>query len=130
MNIPVIPKTLRLTKTERRVAEVASRGLSYKEMAFELGVKDSCVKSHMRNIFRVNQLKNRHELAIAFMTLPRDSIKELPGRESVKSFESTVLAEFILAFDGGEVSPGSAAFALRAKLRERERKNGGPRERM
>lgn len=65
-----------LSKSEFRVAKLAVLGLSTKDIAEKLFVTESCIKAHLRFIYKKmnctgrSQLIARHGLAIQSMELP------------------------------------------------------------
>ena len=54
-----------LTASERRIAELASQGLTNREIAQTLFVTARTVEGHLTSIFRKLQLNSRNELAAA-----------------------------------------------------------------
>lgn len=54
----------KLTKAERRVADVVARGLSNKEAAAELFVSVKTVDAHLQSIYRKLAIRSRTELAV------------------------------------------------------------------
>ena len=57
-----------LTPSERRVTELAARGLTNRQIAQELFVTTATVESHLRQAFRKLDVASRGELAAAFTT--------------------------------------------------------------
>lgn len=67
------PAAEELTETERRVAELAARGRSNKEIAGELFMGTSTVEAHLSRVYRKLGVRRRGELAAAFTTPQRSS---------------------------------------------------------
>ena len=51
-----------ITKRELELLEKVQRGLQNKLIAFELGISESTVKVHMRNLMRKLKARNRTEV--------------------------------------------------------------------
>jgi len=62
----------RLTPAERAVARSAARGLQNGEIAAELGVSRSTVRTHLRQVFRKLGIGSRSKLAPLIRALPPD----------------------------------------------------------
>lgn len=56
------PKTDKLTGQERRVVQLIESGKSNKEIAVELSISPSTVKTHINNIFKKLDINSREEL--------------------------------------------------------------------
>ncbi|RDC71388.1 helix-turn-helix transcriptional regulator [Rhodovulum sp. 12E13] len=56
-----------LTRSEWRVCELASRGLTAKSIAHELGVTSNTVRSHLRSIYSKTDIGGFHELVYTLM---------------------------------------------------------------
>jgi DNA-binding CsgD family transcriptional regulator len=54
-----------LTASERRIAELASQGLTNREIAQQLFITDRTVEGHLTSVFRKLRLESRTELATA-----------------------------------------------------------------
>jgi DNA-binding CsgD family transcriptional regulator len=54
----------RLTTAQFRVAELVSKGLPNKRVAFELGISEGTVRVHMKQIMRRLHVRNRTQLAL------------------------------------------------------------------
>lgn len=53
-----------LSPREGEVALLVARGLSNKEVAYELGISDGTVKTHMHSIFQKLGTKSRYSLIV------------------------------------------------------------------
>jgi DNA-binding NarL/FixJ family response regulator len=62
-NDAVHPVAALATTRERQVALLGARGLSNKNMAYELGIAQSTVSSTLRNVLARLGLRSRYELA-------------------------------------------------------------------
>jgi DNA-binding NarL/FixJ family response regulator len=60
-------QTEMLTRREKEVTQLASRGLANKDIAVELGVSEGTVKIHLHNIYRKLQVPNRTMLILSAM---------------------------------------------------------------
>lgn len=58
---------LDLTKRQTQIAELIIKGLENKEIAYELKITESCIKSHVLHMFRRTNTKNRVQLAMAYL---------------------------------------------------------------
>jgi two-component system nitrate/nitrite response regulator NarL len=59
-----------LSPREREIATLVTRGLSNKEVARELGLRDGTVKIHLHHIFQKLGAKSRYRLIVQ-TSLPR-----------------------------------------------------------
>jgi two-component system, NarL family, response regulator LiaR len=50
-----------LTKREREVVQLLSRGLTYQKMALKMDVSHETVKMHLKNIYRKLRVQNKIE---------------------------------------------------------------------
>jgi DNA-binding CsgD family transcriptional regulator len=57
-----------LSKAERRIIDKVAQGLINKQIADDLGVKESTVKMHLKNILRKREFTNRTQLAVWWTT--------------------------------------------------------------
>ena len=57
-----------LSKREMEILELVSAGFSNRNIATELGIADSTVKTHLRNIYLKTDQHTRADLAISFLT--------------------------------------------------------------
>jgi DNA-binding NarL/FixJ family response regulator len=55
---------MRLTTREKHVLELLREGAANKEIAARLGISQSTIKIHLRNMFRKTQSTNRTQLAL------------------------------------------------------------------
>lgn len=53
-----------LSKRQEMVAELVGRGLSNKQIAYQLEITESAVKQHLRGIFARLKISNRTQLAL------------------------------------------------------------------
>jgi DNA-binding NarL/FixJ family response regulator len=61
----------RLTYREAQVLEGLSRGLTNDEIAAELHVHTSTVKSHLRTVYRKMGVSNRTQAAVRYLSASR-----------------------------------------------------------
>lgn len=61
-----------LTKQEEKIAELICQDKSNKEIAAELFISLSTVKTHIRNLYAKLEVSNRNELLVKFKNTPRD----------------------------------------------------------
>lgn len=64
-----------LTRCEWKVCELASRGLSAKSIAYELGVTGNTVRTHLRNIYAKTEVAGYHELVYALVSQARHDFR-------------------------------------------------------
>jgi len=64
--------TLYLTNQEKRIAELIIQGKTNKDIASELFISLSTVKTHIRNLYGKLEISNREELTAKFKNHPRD----------------------------------------------------------
>jgi DNA-binding NarL/FixJ family response regulator len=65
-----------LSRQQCKVALLVARGLTNKEIARQLGLKEGTVKVHLHNIFVRLRAKSRHDLIVhGSKTLHRDTAK-------------------------------------------------------
>ena len=57
-----------LSKREMEVLELVSSGFNNRNIAIKLGITDSTVKTHLRNIYSKTDQHTRTNLAISFLT--------------------------------------------------------------
>ena len=57
-----------LSRREVEILELVSSGLSNQDIAMRLGITNSTVKTHLRNIFLKTDQHTRANLAISFLT--------------------------------------------------------------
>ena len=57
-----------LSKREMEILELVSAGFSNRNIAAKLGIADSTVKTHLRNIYLKTDQHTRADLAISFLT--------------------------------------------------------------
>ena len=57
-----------LSKREVEILELVSAGSSNRNIAAKLGIADSTVKTHLRNIYLKTDQHTRADLAISFLT--------------------------------------------------------------
>ena len=57
-----------LSKREMEILELVSAGFSNRSIATKLGIADSTVKTHLRNIYFKTDQHTRANLAISFLT--------------------------------------------------------------
>ena len=57
-----------LSKREMEILELVSGGFSNRDIATKLGIADSTVKTHLRNIYLKTDQHTRADLAISFLT--------------------------------------------------------------
>jgi DNA-binding NarL/FixJ family response regulator len=69
-----------LTSREVEIMEILSKGLNYKEIADELGIKFSTVNNHLQHIYRKLGVSNRSEASIEYLK-SRDKHKKLSSGE-------------------------------------------------
>ena len=55
-----------LTPKEYAVLQLLSKGLLYKEMAFELNVNINTIKKHCKSIYKKISVRNRTEATLKF----------------------------------------------------------------
>lgn len=60
--------SLKLTKRENEIVDLVLKGLLYKEVAYQLGISERTVSSHIRNIFSKRQVSSRSQLIIGIMS--------------------------------------------------------------
>lgn len=53
-----------LTPTEAKIADLAAKGLTNRQIAVELGIAEGTIRTHMRSIFQKLKIKSRTELII------------------------------------------------------------------
>jgi len=58
----LVPKRNRLTPRQRQIALLASRGLSNKDIALQLGVSPGTVSLHLHIVYQKLQIKGRQVL--------------------------------------------------------------------
>lgn len=59
----------KLTKAEERVCEQLIKGLSNKQIAFELGISESTVKLHINSALKATNTFNRVGLAMFYLRM-------------------------------------------------------------
>ena len=69
-----------LTSREVEIMEILSKGLNYKEIADELGIKFSTVNNHLQHIYRKLGVSNRSEASIEYLK-SRDKHTKLSSGE-------------------------------------------------
>ena len=69
-----------VTAREQEVMELATQGLTNKEIAQELRIKSGTVKIHMKHIFEKTGIRGRHSLALENY---RDSLEIRTGAHFV-----------------------------------------------
>ena len=57
-----------LSKREMEILELVSAGFNNHNIAIKLGITDSTVKTHLRNIYLKTDQHTRADLAISFLT--------------------------------------------------------------
>lgn len=57
-----------LSRREVEILELVSSGLSNQDIAMRLGITNSTVKTHLRNIYLKTDQHTRANLAISFLT--------------------------------------------------------------
>ena len=57
-----------LSKREMEILELVSAGFKNRNIAIKLGIADSTVKTHLRNIYLKTDQHTRANLAISFLT--------------------------------------------------------------
>jgi len=57
-----------LSRREVEILELVSSGLSNQDIAMRLGITNSTVKTHLRNIYLKTDQHTRTNLAISFLT--------------------------------------------------------------
>ncbi len=110
-----------LSKSEFRVAKLAVIGLSTKDIAERLFVTESCIKGHLRSIYKKmkcngrNQLISQHGLALQNMELPEiaiapqfDASRDREFEELVDQAAKDVVDSFALPRGACDGFPGGA----------------------
>jgi len=62
------PSVVTPTRRERKVIELLGRGLRNRVIASELNISENTVRTHIRNIMRKYNLRNRTQIAMVFTT--------------------------------------------------------------
>lgn len=75
---PKSPEGFSLTGREEQVALNVATGLSNKEIAHALFIKEQTVKHHISSIFRKIGAKNRFEVALWMISQDRERVTETP----------------------------------------------------
>ena len=65
-----------LTSREREVATLAAKGLSNKQLARHLNLREGTVKIHLHNIFTKLAVKNRTVLAVMILRVTEPGCSE------------------------------------------------------
>jgi len=68
-------RELRVTPRQGQILDLALRGLTDKEIAAELGIAVSTIRSHLERLYRENGLRNKSE-AVAVWQHYRDTARQ------------------------------------------------------
>lgn len=60
------PDELHVTPRQRQILDLAVRGLTDKEIAVDLGVAVSTIRTHLERFYRQNGLRNKSEAVAAW----------------------------------------------------------------
>jgi DNA-binding CsgD family transcriptional regulator len=60
------PDELHVTPRQRQILDLAVRGLTDKEIAVELGIAVSTIRTHLERFYRENGLRNKSEAVAAW----------------------------------------------------------------
>jgi len=71
-----------LTRCEWKVCDLASRGLSVKSIAGELGVTGNTVRTHLRSIYAKTEVASYYELVMTLMAKRGDAGRADAGLQS------------------------------------------------
>ena len=60
------PDELHVTPRQRQILDLAVRGLTDKEIAVDLGIAVSTIRTHLERLYRENHLRNKSEAVAAW----------------------------------------------------------------
>lgn len=67
---------MKLSARENDVAMLVVKGLSNEEIASKLFVTEKTIKFHLTNIYRIENVTNRVQLAVKYLTEANDTVAQ------------------------------------------------------
>lgn len=67
---------MELTKREKEVVDLVTRGYSNKEIGQLLSITDKGVKFHLTNIFKKENVKSRAQLIVKYLPIVKERFKD------------------------------------------------------
>jgi len=71
-------RKLHVTPRQRQILDLAVRGLTDKEIATDLGVAVSTIRTHLERFYRENGLRNKNQAVAAWQHYRDTELRDIP----------------------------------------------------